>query len=811
MPFESPSSDRDFSWEHFAYGRRVYFSWPDNEMQTLSLPPPEMQDQLCLYGYVLLDTESPDYPALRNSVIGSELVAIRACARFTWTVARPQDFVVFLGFFDPTTKTVFTFATGDDRIPHDPFLRDLEEVIKAPKAPTWLVQIVEWQWQDGPDQYRRQVLLLPFGDTILSINLSDSTFMDPASQSNFDKILSTNVDLDWTVDFAEKTVSGSATHDLTVQEDDVTEAIFDTGYLQVTAAKVDGSEAAFDLKAHHEVMGSALHVTLPKGLKKGTSVKIAIAYSTTKDCTALQWLEKEQTQGKRFPYLFSQCQPIHARALAPLQDSPSAKITYTATVRSTLPVLLSAVCISPPVSGPPHAGKEVGKDVVEYKYEQTVPIPSYLLAIASGNVVYRPFPTIKGKSWRTGIWAEPELIDAAYWEFSEDTAKFLAAEEGLVVPYKFHVYDLLVLPPAFPYGGMENACLSFLTPSLLTGDRTLVDVVVHELTHSYFGNGVTHAHAEHFWLNEGWTVYIERLMQKTLHDSEAARGFSFIIGAKGLVDDLKRYANKPEYQRLVIEYAKGEDPDDAYSQVPYEKGANLILHIERTIGGLDVFLPYVKDYVNTYIGKSITTQQWKDHLYGYYQKNSPDVVKLLDTIDWNAWFYGEGIELPVKMEYDTTLAQAAYALADRWDAARDATDLSLFKPDDLEGFNANQIIVFLERLQALPALSLTHLTTLGSVYKIDSTPNSEVRLRFYELVLSPPTSETAKRFVGDAAKWVIGDDGTGVIKGRMKFCRPVFREMVKVDRELALETWKANKTGFHPIAQRLIEKDLGLA
>ncbi|KAF7320841.1 Leuk-A4-hydro-C domain-containing protein [Mycena chlorophos] len=617
--------------------------------------------------------------------------------------------------------------------------------------------------------------------------------MDPASQANYDKIVSSAVDFDWDVDFKAQTLAGTAMHHLTVLEDGVSEAIFDTGDLSVTGAKVDGAEASFELKPKHPVMGSALHVSLPAGLKKGTSVKLSVVYSTTKDCTALQWLEKEQTQGKRFPYLFSQCQPIHARSLAPLQDSPSAKITYTATL-----VL-------------PHAGKEIGKDVVEYKYEQTVPIPSYILAIAAGNVVYRSFPAIEGADWRTGIWAEPELIEAAYWEFCEDTAKFLAAEEKLVVPYKFKVYDLLVLPPSFPYGGMENACLSFLTPSLLTGDRTLVDVVVHELTHSYFGNGVTQAHAEHFWLNEGWTVYIERLMQKTLHDSEAARGFSFIIGAKGLTDDLKRYSNKPEYQRLVIKYAKGEDPDDAYSQVPYEKGANLILHIERTIGGLDVFLPYVKDYVNTFIGKAVTTEQWKEHLYGYYQKNAPDVVKLLDTINWQAWFYGEGIELPVKMEYDTTLAQAAYALADRWDAARDSTDLSTFTPADLDGFNANQIIVFLERLQDRPALPFSHLTALGTTYKLDSTPNSEVRLRFYELALSPPTSEAAKHYVDPASKWVVGADGTGVIKGRMKFCRPVFREMVKVDRKLALQTWDANKTGFHPIAQRLIEKDLGLA
>ncbi|KAJ7909530.1 peptidase family M1-domain-containing protein [Mycena leptocephala] len=622
--------------------------------------------------------------------------------------------------------------------------------------------------------------------------------LDPTTQSNYWQIASEHISFDWSVDFTAQTVSGSATHRMKVLLDGVEEAIFDTRDLEVTGAEVKGSAVSYDLKPKHEVMGSALHVSLPKGLQSATSIDVTIFYKTTQACTALQWLEKEQTQGKRFPYLFSQCQPIHARALAPVQDSPSVKITYSAKVASILPVLLSAIRVSPPSEGPAHDGKIIGEDVVTYMYDQPVPIPSYLLAIACGNVRYRPFPQFEDKQWRTGIWAEPELIDAAYWEFSEDTARFLAAEEKIVTPYKFGVYDLLVLPPSFPYGGMENACLSFLTPTLLTGDRTLVDVVVHELTHSWFGNGVTHAHATHFWLNEGWTVYMERLLLQFLHNP-AARGFSYIIGAKALVDDLERYTDTPLYQRLVIDYAKGEDPDDAYSRVPYEKGSNLILHLEQTLGGLDVFLPYVKDYVNTFIGTSITTEQWKAHLYQYYTKNGgPEKIKLLDSVDWNGWLYGKGLELPVKMTYDTSLAQAAYALADRWDAVRSTADITEFKKTDLDEFNSNQIIVFLERLQAMPALPLSHITHLGSLYGLSSTPNAEIRLRFYVLALSPPASEAAAHFVDEAGE------------GRMKFCRPIFRAVYKVDAKMALDIWAKNKDEFHPIARGLIDKDLGL-
>ncbi|CDO71730.1 hypothetical protein BN946_scf184920.g14 [Trametes cinnabarina] len=192
--------------------------------------------------------------------------------------------------------------------------------------------------------------------------------------------------------------------------------------------------------------------------------------------------------------------------------------------------------------------------------------------------------------------------------------RFLVTAETILPPYRFGVYDVLVLPPSFPYGGMENACLTFLTPTLLVGDRTLVDVVVHELTHSWFGNGVTQANSTHFWLNEGWTTYIERVLLQLLH-TPADRGFSFLIGRTALANALAQYAAKPKYQRLVIDFDVGEDPDDAYSTVPYEKGANFLLHLERVLGGLDAFLPYVREYVAAFSGRSITTEDWKRHLY----------------------------------------------------------------------------------------------------------------------------------------------------------------------------------------------------
>ncbi|EPS99669.1 hypothetical protein FOMPIDRAFT_1163900 [Fomitopsis schrenkii] len=636
--------------------------------------------------------------------------------------------------------------------------------------------------------------------------------IDPSTQANYTQIASEHVHFDWNIDWTKQVIAGSVTHTLTVKEDGVQEAIFDALALDIEKASVEDKATDFIQDPAHPVMGAALHLPLPSGLKVGQKVKATIHYKTTKDCMALQWLGKEQTQGKKFPYLFSQCQPIYARSIAPLQDTSSAKISYSANVTSTIPVLLSAIRVSPPSDGPVHDGKEVGKDVVMYTYKQPVPIPSYLIAIAAGNVRYHACPSVEGKQWKTGVWAEPEFIDSAYWEFGDAINNFMLKAESLLPPYQFGVYDVLVLPPSFPFGGMENACLTFLTPTLLVGDRSLVDVVIHELSHSWFGNGVTQAHSTHFWLNEGWTTYTERLILSMIH-GPAERGFSYIIGAKGLKDDLELYVDRPKYQRLVIDFDKGEDPDDAYSRIPYEKGSNLILHLEQTLGGLDVFLPYVYDYAKTFLGKSVTTAEWKAHLYAYFEKHNKEKVKALDGINWDGWFYGEGMELPVKMQYGTSLAEQAYALAAKWDASRNTSDVSQlpFKASDLEAYGSNQIVVFLERLHTYHALPASHITLLGNLYKLSSTTNAEIRLRFYEVAFMDPASAAAKTLAPEAARWITGEDGTGVVKGRMKFCRPVFRDVSKVDRELAVECWKRNRGSYHPIARRQIDKDLGLA
>ncbi|RSH81372.1 hypothetical protein EHS25_006904 [Saitozyma podzolica] len=589
---------------------------------------------------------------------------------------------------------------------------------------------------------------------------------DLATLSNYLDARTTHIDLDWAIDWEKKIIGGSATVTLEATKD-VGEVVLDTSYLDVQGVEVDGAKAEYSLDERIAGMGSALHVTLPKSVKSGQHVAIKVSYWTTPECTAVGWLEPVQTKSGKYPYLYSQSQAIHARSLLPCQDTPAIKATYAAKVRSVLPVLLSGLRQSPKPEEKWVPGKEV-----EYVYDQPVAIPSYLIAIASGELVYRPFKQLEGRKWRSGAWTEPLMMDEAYWEFSEDTARFVAAAEDYTSEYRFGVYDILFLPESFPYGGMENACLTFATPTVIAHDRSSVDLAAHEIAHSWFGNGIGCASWSHFWLNEGWTTYLERLCMRKIY-GEPARQLSYTVGRKGLKEDLALNKDKTRFQRMVVEYNAHEDPDEAYNQVPYEKGSNFLLHLERTVGGLDHFLPYMKDYDRTFSGTSITTGQWRSHLFHFFgnQPNGQEYLRALGKVDWDEWLHGAGPDLCVDMQYDDTLSKPCADLAEKWNAARDDAQLSKFSPKDIESFITAQKLVFLDNLEAL---------------------------RFYRVAL-----KSGKEYAEDAAEWVTN-------KGRMKFCRPIYRLLNQQTPELARKTFLKHAAFYHPIARKMIAKDLGV-
>lgn len=422
-------------------------------------------------------------------------------------------------------------------------------------------------------------------------------------------------------------------------------------YLEVQEILVDGEKAQWELSSSRTgPYGSPLTINLAKDY--GSSVKVHIQLQTTKDCTALQWLTPAQTSNKKFPYMFSQCQAIHARSLFPCQDTPAVKSTYTFNIRSPLPVLASGLPTGPRNFQP---GKDGKSGTLLYTFQQDVPMPSYLFALASGDLASASIGP------RSTVWTGPEELKASQWEFEHDTEAYIQAAEKIVYPYAWTTYNVLVLPPSFPYGGMENPVYTFATPTVVSGDRQNVDVIAHELSHSWSGNLVSNYSWEHFWLNEGWTTYLERRLQAAIHGDDRHRDFSALIGWKALSDSIEQFGADHEFTKLVPNL-HGKDPDDAFSSIPYEKGFTFLLYLEKLVGQdkWDLFIPH---YFTTFKQRSVDSFEFKATLLEFFAKDAAAAEKLSE-VDWDTWYFRPGY--PPKPDFNTDLADECYALADKW-------------------------------------------------------------------------------------------------------------------------------------------------
>ncbi|CAG8556383.1 3174_t:CDS:2 [Acaulospora colombiana] len=475
---------------------------------------------------------------------------------------------------------------------------------------------------------------------------------DPSTFSNVTEVRTTHIDVNFNVNFETRIIDGNITLKLITLVDDVKKVILDTRYLNVRSASLSGEKLKYNVAPRNEKFGSALHIELGKSLPANTEFSLNVDYTTSEQGTA-----------------------IHARSLLPCQDTPAIKLTYSAEVEVPQPLraLMSAIRID--------EGENTERGTRIYKFEQNTKIPSYLIALAVGNLVGKEIGP------RSTVWTEPEVVDDAAWEFA-DTEKFIATGEELLTPYEWKRYDVLVLPSSFPYGGMENPCLTFVTPTLLAGDRSLVDVVAHEISHSWMGNLVTTTNWEHFWLNEGWTVFIERKIAGRLHGEKESE-FDAIIGLQSLERDVKLFGETNALTALVPNL-QGVDPDDSFSSVPYGILCYLNRYRMKVIGGPEYFEPYMKAHVQEFAGKSITTDDWKNFLYSFVEKNFGTEKKAsLDTIQWESWLHSPGMP-PVKNEFDQTLAKACDNLAQRWNSARNNENFDEFSPADIENFTPGQ-------------------------------------------------------------------------------------------------------------------------
>ncbi|KAG7820825.1 hypothetical protein KL928_000909 [Ogataea angusta] len=611
---------------------------------------------------------------------------------------------------------------------------------------------------------------------------------DPSTLSSYLKFKVEKSILDLRVKFEDKILDGSVTY-IIKSLVSTKELVLDTAHLKIKNVRINDIVQSFELRPSDGPLGVPLHVGYD--FKAGEGFKLEIFYETTKNGTALQWLEPAQTDGKKLPYLFSQCEAIHARSFFPCFDTPSVKSPFEFNIQSSLPVLMSGL-----LSEKIHL--EDGTTL--FKFYQPVPIPSYLCSIASGDL----------KDARIGprsrVWTEPSFLEACQSEFKDDTENFIKTAESLVFEYEWKDYDVLVLPQSMPFGGMEHPNCTFATPTLISGDKENVDVIAHELSHSWAGNLVTNGSFEHFWLNEGWTVYLERRILERLH-GEKHRHFSSIIGWTDLENSIAAMGSTAsKYSKLVLNLKHGDDPDDSFSTVPYEKGFNLLFHIEQTLGSKEAFDPFIKHYFNKFKYKSLDTYQFLDTLYEFYS----DKKELLDTIDWETWLYAPG--LPPKPNFDTTLADECFSLAGRWiKVINNAPELleSTFSPSDIENFTSNQNGVFLDKLVSYQNQEdfdwsskngQKAIEVMKKKYtKYENSSNAEVIFRWFRLLLTAQIQSEYQKL----ADWL------GTV-GRMKFVRPGYVLLNEADRELAIATFKKYEQSYHPICKAMVMKDLGL-
>lgn len=592
---------------------------------------------------------------------------------------------------------------------------------------------------------------------------------DPSTLSTYTKVAVKATKLDLTIDWTNSTLFGSVQFRLS--EIRSRQLTLDTSWLNIRKVKFDGNAVKFDLLSRTKALGSPLQIDLPE-CTQGT---LNIEFSTTDRCTALQWLKPGQTTGKKAPYLFSQCQPIHARSLFPCFDTPCVKSVFDIVIRSKYPTVATGIPVS-------------SEDGI-YTFRQDIAISSYLIAIASGDITSLPIGP------RSRVWAEPQDVKSCQYEFENDTEKFIQSAEKIVFPYEWKSYDILVLPPSFPFGGMENPNITFATPTLISGDRQLVDVIAHELAHSWSGNLVTNSSWEHFWLNEGWTVYLERRILGALH-GEKYRDFESIIGWQELEESIKSMGDSAaRFSPLVVDLSGGVDPDDAFSTVPYEKGSTFLRYLETLLGreSWDKFIPF---YFQKFKQQSLDTDMFVETLYEFFR----DKKHVLDGVDWKLWLEAPG--LPPKPDFDESIAKHCYDLSDQWATAAETGDFSFAAKSNVEDWTALQLVVFFDAL-ALQLSTQKHLSeavmTLGKVYEIASTRNCEVKARWFKLAVTAGIREECYRL----ADWI------GTV-GRMKFVRPGYRQLAKYDRKLAVDTFRKHESFYHTICRAMVMKDLNI-
>ncbi|MCI0661991.1 MAG: M1 family metallopeptidase [Acidobacteria bacterium] len=591
---------------------------------------------------------------------------------------------------------------------------------------------------------------------------------DVHSYANPEQVRVSHVHLDLDVDFDLKILRGSSTLTLQWISEKSHPLKLDTRDLKIVKAEAssDGSvftPVDFILDNVDKILGAPLFILLREKVSK-----VRIEYETSPDASGVQWLTPQQTAGKKFPYIFTQSQPILARSWIPLQDSPAVRITYSAIIRTpkSLRAVMSAEQI--PYVGPVKVGQSV------YSFEMSQAIPSYLIALAVGDLTFKPLgPT-------TGVYTEPVMMAKAVREL-QDTEKMVAATKKLYGPYRWGRYDILVLPPSFPIGGMENPRLTFATPTILAGDKSLVSLIAHELAHSWSGNLVSNSTWRDFWLNEGFTTYLERRIIEEIY-GRPREEMEAVLAKKTLEKELKEL-NDPD-ELLYIDLSR-RDPEEGFTQVPYEKGALFLRHLEETFGR-QRFDQFLKGYFDHFAFKSITTADF----IAYLKQNLLDSDRQLAArIPVDEWIYKPGLPAGAPQPKSDAFEKIERQ-ADDWLQGR---ILAAGLPT--KDWTTQQWLHF---LQFLPEeLSLSKMQELDRRFNLTKIGNAEIAHQWLLMSIRNRYQPAYPR---------LEEYLTSI--GRQKLIKPLYEELVKTPegQERALAIYRKARPGYHPIAVTAVDK-----
>jgi len=619
---------------------------------------------------------------------------------------------------------------------------------------------------------------------------------DVNTYSNFQEIIQRKVDLEVDIDFEKKSMFGNIKTTYEILNQSLENIILDLHGPEISSVSLVNEEyeninldySIYDKNEDKEALGTPLVINLSALKDKykkeydniflNKNIIISIDFKTNENCNGIQYLTKEQTRTKSYPFMFTQCEAILCRTLFPIQDTPSVKSTYKVktSISSPLTFLFGGILKS-------HYYDCATKKKINY-FEQNIPIPSYLVAFVAGELEFAKI------SNRCGVWTEKGLASLAAKEFIDAEKYIEIAEKYLNHPYEWKIYNILVLPFSFPFGGMENPNLTFVTPALLAGDKSMSNVIGHEISHSWTGNLVTNKNWKNFWVNEGFTKFMERKLDKILLGEEMSK-LESIVGNNSLISAIKMFGEDSHFTSLSPDYT-GIDPDDGFSTIPYEKGYQFLCYLEEKVGE-DNFQKIMGNYIEKYKYKSVDWTDFKSVYEEFVKQNyeGRNARKILNVIDWDKWVTEKGFP-SYKMEFKSKYTEEVDQLINKFINKENNKEnaLKLFKE-----WHTNVKLVFLERiLKNLENFDESIILEIKKELNLVEDYNDDIKAIWYEITLQKGMKdeiENVKNFLKT--------------HGRLKYLKPLYFSWMKLDLDDSMTFFEENKIIYHPIARRLIQ------